>query len=224
MHHPHQQVPLTVKQVGEGRPVLIVHGGHGPGNAAALVDHLSAEATVLLPTHPGWEGTPRPDWFSGIDDLALAYLDLLEDLDLRDVLVIGLSFGGWIAAEMAVRDRGQRIGRLVLIGALGPEIAGHEITVPPDGSGLSPEIIEVVNVYGGGRMRDPKLLRRLGRVQAPTLVIWGEHDGYQTPEFGRAYADAFPNARFALISGAGHSPHRELPAPTLAEIDAFLAA
>jgi pimeloyl-ACP methyl ester carboxylesterase len=216
-------LPLTVRKVGDGRPIFVVHGGHGPVNTTEIANHFAPDSTVIVPTHPGWDGTPRPEWFSGIDDLAVTYLDLLEDLDLRDVVLIGLSFGGWIASEMAVRDRGQRIGRLVIIGALGPSIVGHELKGPTDGGTLSPEIKEVVRVYGGERMHDPKLLRRIARVQAPTLVIWGEHDTFHTAEFGREYANAFPNSRFVVIPDAGHMPHRERPEATLAAIDDFLA-
>jgi pimeloyl-ACP methyl ester carboxylesterase len=111
----------------------------------------------------------------------------------------------------------------VLVGALGPDIDGHELTAPPDGGRLPPAIVEVVHIYGGEQMRDPKLLRRLKRVQTPTLVVWGEHDTFQTADFGRDYADAFPNARFVLIRDAGHSPHRDRPAATLAAIQEFLA-
>ena len=58
---------------------------------------------AITPTHPGWNGTARPDWLTGIDDIAVAYLGYLEENDLRDLLVVGSSLGGWIGAEMAAR-------------------------------------------------------------------------------------------------------------------------
>ncbi|UKY54475.1 alpha/beta fold hydrolase [Streptomyces inhibens] len=130
---PHPDLPLTLTEVGDGRPVLVLHGGGGPATVTGIVDHFTANPRVFAPTHPGWEGTPRPDWFSGVDDLAITYLDLLEDHDLRDVLVLGSSFGGWVASEMAVRDRGHRISPLVLLDAIGPEIPGHEVRMPDSG-------------------------------------------------------------------------------------------
>ncbi|OPF81337.1 alpha/beta hydrolase [Streptomyces antioxidans] len=132
---PYPGLPLTVRDVGAGRPVLVLHGGAGPASVSGVVDHFAATSRVLAPTHPGWEDTPRPEWFSGVGDLVETYLDLLDDQDLRDVLVLGSSFGGWIAAEMAVRDRGRRIGGLIVMGAFGPRLEGHEIqfpTPPPD--------------------------------------------------------------------------------------------
>ena len=92
---------LTLSEAGTGRPVLVLHGGGGPATVAGIVQHLSGSARVLAPVHPGWDGTPRPDWCTGVDDLALSCLHLLQDRDLDDVLVVGSSLGGWIAAEMA---------------------------------------------------------------------------------------------------------------------------
>ncbi|HEY4386263.1 MAG TPA: alpha/beta hydrolase, partial [Ktedonobacteraceae bacterium] len=82
---------LTVRfeeRENSGRPILILHGGGGPQTVAGLAAGLS-RAHVLVPTHPGFAGEPRPEWFDSIDDLAFAYLGLLERLDLRDVVVIG---------------------------------------------------------------------------------------------------------------------------------------
>jgi pimeloyl-ACP methyl ester carboxylesterase len=219
--HPYPDLPLTLTKVGSGRPLLVLHGGHGPANSTPIVDHFAATHSVILPTHPGWNDTPRPEWFSSMDDLAITYLNILEDDDLRDVMVIAPSFGGWIASEMAIRDRGHRISRLVLIGAIGPDVPGFQVQGVETVEGVVP--MEVVYAYAGRSLRDPKLLRRLGRVRTRTLVIWGENDPVLPPEFGQVYADAFANARFEVIPGAGHMPVHEAPQATFAAIDTFLA-
>src|SRR5579862_6710635 len=85
---------LTIDQRGEGRPVLLLHGGGGPPSMGALPSTLSEDFEVLAPVHPGFAGTPRPEWFTGIDDIALTYLRLLEQRDLSEVLVVGSSVGG----------------------------------------------------------------------------------------------------------------------------------
>jgi pimeloyl-ACP methyl ester carboxylesterase len=172
----------------------------------------------MLPTHPGWEGTPRPDSFSSVGDLALAYLELLEGEDLRDVVLVGLSFGGWIASEMAIRDRDRRLGRLVLVDAIGPAIPGYQVCVP-----LESPPLDVAYIYGGKTLGDPELVRRLRTVETPTLMIWGERDTVVPPEFGRLYSNAFANNRFALIPSAGHMPVREAPEATFTVIESFLA-
>ncbi|MGW7615615.1 alpha/beta fold hydrolase [Streptomyces antimycoticus] len=242
---PYPGLPLTVRDVGAGRPVLVLHGGGGPASVTDIVDHFAATSRVLAPTHPGWEDTPRPEWFSDVGDLVETYLDLLDDRDLRDVLVVGVSFGGWIAAEMTVRDRARRVGGLVIMGAFGPHVEGHELqfpTAPPgppgpppgQGSGApasapaprrgpSPAALQALMAYAGPTRSDPKLLHRLARVSVPALALWGEQDTVVPPDFGRAYAAAIPGARFELIPGAGHIPTREAPEVTFAAIDAFSA-
>jgi pimeloyl-ACP methyl ester carboxylesterase len=71
-------------------------------------------------------------------------------------------------------------------------------------------------------MYDPKLRRRLRRVDAPALVVWGEEDGIATVDYGRSYAQAFPRGRFVLAPGAGHFPHIEAAALTAASIEEFV--
>lgn len=241
---------LTVRidERGSGRPILVLHGGAGPQSVAGLSEALSRHAHVLTPTHPGFAGEPRPEWFDSIDDLALTYLELLERLDLHEVMVIGSSIGGWIASELAVRDT-TRLSSIVLIDAAGIQVDGHEIVdVSPltpnellalsyhnpaafriDPATLSPEQIaeraanlRTLAIYGRGPgMSDPKLRRRLARVRIPALVVWGDSDGIIDPDYGRAYAQSLPNARFILIPEAGHLPQIEQPERLLTAVWEF---
>ena len=71
-------------------------------------------------------------------------------------------------------------------------------------------------------LRDPKLRRRLARVGIPALVIWGENDRIVDLDYGRAYAHAFPNARFELIPEAGHFPQMEQPERLLTIVKEFV--
>lgn len=115
---------VRIDEGGIGRSVLVLHGGAGPQSVAGLAAALSGHAHVLVPAHPGFESEPRPEWFDSIDDLALTYLELLERLDLRNVLVIGSSVGGWIASAMAVHNV-TRLSGLVLLDAIGIQVDGH---------------------------------------------------------------------------------------------------
>src|SRR6266567_4414754 len=115
-------LPLTIQEFGEnteGTAVLVLHAGSGPRTITGLAAAISEHVHVVAPTHPGFDGTPRPEWLNSVPDLATAYLDLLDALDLSNVMVIGNSVGGWIASEMALRDNHQRIGAVVLINACG---------------------------------------------------------------------------------------------------------
>jgi pimeloyl-ACP methyl ester carboxylesterase len=241
---------ITLTEAGVGRPVLNLHGGGGPFTVAAIADHLAETMRVITPTHPGWNGTIRPDSLAQIGDLAGAYLELLEAEDLRDVLVVGSSLGGWIAAEIAVRDKGARVSGLIIINATGIEVEGQPITdffsldargvadnawydsdryyqdpatVPPEQAARQRANMATMRVLASDQdMYDPGLLARLGQVKIPVLVVWGEADRIVTPAYGAAYAAAFPNARFERIAKAGHLPQIEQPAATFAVIDEFL--
>lgn len=190
---------------------------------------------MIAPTHPGWDDSERPDDLADVAGLAGVYLDLLEQQGLSGVTVLGVSFGGWVAAEMAVTDRGKRIGRLVIIDAVGPQIEGHPPTMPsgpppstgpaPGGpqQGPPPGNMAAFRAYTTGGLEDPSLLGRFADLPVPARLIWGENDTVVTPEFGRRYAEAIPGAQFTLIPGGGHLPMREAPQATFAAIDAFLA-
>jgi pimeloyl-ACP methyl ester carboxylesterase len=238
---------ITVDEQGEGRPVLLLHGGGGPPSMGPLPSTLAEDFQVIAPVHPGFAGTPRPDWYDRIDDIALSYLQLLEQRDLRDVLVIGSSLGGWIASEMAVREH-DRISGTMLLNAVGIDVDGieladffsltpqelvayafHDPGAAPDPTRLPQEArdIQAANaatlaVYAREPyMHDPKLRRRLALVPTPVTAIWGESDQVAPEPYGRAYAASFPNGRFEPIPEAGHLPHLEQPEKVLQAIRRF---
>jgi 2-polyprenyl-6-methoxyphenol hydroxylase-like FAD-dependent oxidoreductase len=214
---------VRVDEQGSGRPVLILHGAAGPQSVSGIAEGLARQAYTLVPTHPGFENEPRPEWFNSVEDLAFTYLDLLERLDLRDVLAIGLSFGGWIAAEMAVLNT-TRLGGLILVDAAGIQIDEHPMTMErPATSDKMPTGARSLQVYiGPNGLRDSKLRRRLARVSIPVLCIWGENDIIVSPTYGRAYAQSFPNAHFELIPEAGHLSQIDQPERLLALVREFM--
>ena len=246
------QVNLTVDEQGEGPAVLLLHGGGGPQSVASFAELLAqrAPARVITPVHPGFGGTERPDELKTIGQLAELYLSLLEELDLREVIVIGNSLGGWIAAEMASLGSTDRLGRVVLVDAVGIEVPGHPVvdffsltmpevfersyyepakfaidptTLPPAAQQAMLGNRQALAVYAGDTsMMDPGLTRRLGRVTVPSLVVWGESDRIADPAYGRAFADAIPDAEFELLSETGHMPQLETPEKLLAAITSFV--
>ena len=114
------------------RTALVLHGGGGPATVAPIVEHLGSTMHAVAPTHPGWDGTPRPDGIGSVADLAATYLDALVRDGDRDVVLVGSSIGGWIALEMAVQaaadDRTSGVlGAVVLIDSVGVVVAGEPI-------------------------------------------------------------------------------------------------
>jgi pimeloyl-ACP methyl ester carboxylesterase len=232
-----------------GTGVLLLHGGAGPRSVAGLAAALSEHAYVVTPVHPGFDGTPRVPWLDSVADLADAYLDLLEELGLDTVMVIGNSVGGWVAAEMALRDIGGRVKALVLLNATGirpddpaqvtdirgllpaevSRLAFHNPAYRPDPAAMTEEQRagaaanqQALALYAGQNfLFAPKLRRRLHRVTVPVLVAWGEEDGILSAGYGRIYAAAFPNGHYQAIAGAGHLPHIEQPGAVLGAIGDF---
>jgi pimeloyl-ACP methyl ester carboxylesterase len=117
------RIELLIK--GEGQSLLFLHAGHGFDLDGPLVETLSKTYRVIAPSHPGFGASELPRHITSTDDLVYFYLDLIEALDLRDLIVVGVSFGGWLAAELATRGTG-RIAKLVLIDAVGVKFSGRE--------------------------------------------------------------------------------------------------
>jgi pimeloyl-ACP methyl ester carboxylesterase len=218
---------VPVRQAGVGKPVLVLHGGAGQPSITTTIEHFAQDSFVLAPTHPGWHGVPRPERVRTVADLAAGYLLLLEHHDLTDVTLVGTSFGGWVAAEIALQDSAHRIGRLVLVGALGPRIDGQPVTVPtappPGQGGPGRAGIAALLEYAGDGLEDPDLLARMAELKLPALLLWGADDTIVPPEFGRRYAEGLTNARFELVEGAGHLPVVQAPVEAFTLIDDFLA-
>src|ERR1700754_1033259 len=94
---------IALMRGGTGRPLLFLHAGGGASWLPCMAD-LAARHDVLAPEHPGFGASDTPDWLDNVPDLANFYLDVLDQLDLKDVDLFGHSLGGWIAAELASRN------------------------------------------------------------------------------------------------------------------------
>ncbi|MGE0802607.1 MAG: alpha/beta fold hydrolase [Lautropia sp.] len=103
---------------GAGRSLLLLHPGDGFDARAPYVAALAARYRVIAPSCPGFGRSGPPGAMKSVDDLSYFYLDLIESLDLKDLVVVGLSFGGWLAAEIAVKNTA-RIAALCLVDTLG---------------------------------------------------------------------------------------------------------
>jgi pimeloyl-ACP methyl ester carboxylesterase len=118
-------IPVEILIKGHGQNLLFLHAGHGFEPDDPLVTALSKHFRVFAPSHPGFGASGKPDHLNSMEDLVFFYLDLIEELQLSDLIVVGVSFGGWIAAELATRGTG-RISKLVLIDAVGVKFSGRE--------------------------------------------------------------------------------------------------
>ena len=95
---------IRIRRGGQGAPVLYLHGALGVAAWMPFMEALSRRFDVIVPDHPGYGASDTPDWLDNVGDLAYFYLDLMRQLGLSEVHLAGASLGGWIAAEIAVRD------------------------------------------------------------------------------------------------------------------------
>src|SRR5215831_2660204 len=247
-------VTLEILERGQGRPILWLHGEDGLDPSAPFIDLLAANGRVVAPSHPGFGHSPDANNIDSVDDLAYLYLDLLAERNLREVIVIGSSLGGWIAAEMAVKS-GERFGGLVLVAPLGIKVGDRETRDIPDIFALPPDEVARLQYRDPARMavhytklsddelgviarnreataqyvwepyfHNPKLPRRLHRVDVPTLLLWGAEDQFVSAGYyGGAFQRAIPGSRLETIPMAGHFPHLEQPEALVERVARFVA-
>jgi pimeloyl-ACP methyl ester carboxylesterase len=244
-------VELELLRRGAGPPLLFLHGMQTVSPRARFLDRLSEHATIIAPSSPGFGRSPQPADFDTVYDLVHLYLELIETLP-APVVLVGHSFGGWLAAELAIKCA-HRLRKLILIDAFGIKISDRETADILDVFNTSPELVRRRSWHDPGRaapdfdtmtddeitiyarnwealcrygwkpyMYNPQLKRWLRRIAVPTLVLWGESDGVVTPAYGRAYSELIPGAHFETIAHAGHSPHLEQPDAFVDRVAAFL--
>lgn len=230
--------PTFVREAGSGPTILFLHGPEDPGWRPAL-ERLARQFHLVAPDHPGMGRTPLGGDLESMDDLVYHYLDLIDALGLNDVTVVGASFGGWIAAELAVAHS-HRLRKLALVDAAGLRLDGKDLPelyfIPesqrtellladPGNAGLvfpptnDPERIErrltqwatLARFTWQPYWHNPKLLGRLHRISAPTMILWGTEDRFIPPSHAKAFAERVPKATLSMIQGAGHLPHLEQP-------------
>ncbi|MEX2457648.1 MAG: alpha/beta fold hydrolase, partial [Actinomycetota bacterium] len=133
---------VQLERGGAGPPVLYLHGELGEGYWIDFHADLAGHGyEVIVPAHPGYWDSTRPEWIRTPEDLALHCVDLLDALGLERVAVVGSSLGGWVAAQLAIL-RPDRLAAMVLLDPIGLAPVGPE---PPDLFALQPyEAAEVL--------------------------------------------------------------------------------
>ena len=244
-------VNLEIEERGTGRTILFLHPGEGLRPNDPWIDALAREHRVIAPHHPGFGGSALPDWFGTVDDIAYLYLDLAAELNLSGALLMGSCFGGWIAAEMAVRNTA-RFSGLLLAAPLGIKVGGvldRDITdmhgIPraefvrkawanpelgePDYTKMSDTELagiargrESLAVFGWKPyMHNPRLRRWLHRIDIPVKLLWGEQDGIVSTAYGEAWKNEIAGATMETMPNAGHYPYWEQPEAFAARAAAF---
>jgi pimeloyl-ACP methyl ester carboxylesterase len=118
-----QDVAIKLHRAGRGPSVLFLHGAGGVPQWLPFFDVLAERYELLVPEHPGFGGSDDPPWIHSMPDLAMFYLDLVEEAGLDRIHLIGNSLGGWLAAEILIRDR-SRFRSLVQLAPAGIRVKG----------------------------------------------------------------------------------------------------
>src|SRR5262245_56452719 len=116
---------IDVIQRGAGQPLVFLHAENGIEPARVTIEELAKSARVVAPTHPGFGRSELPHGMRTVDDLSYFYLDLLDQLGLNGVTLVGVALGAWIAAEIAVKSTA-RLSRLVMANAVGIKVGDRE--------------------------------------------------------------------------------------------------
>ena len=244
-------IKLQYARAGRGQPVLVLHHDTGSLKRLPFYDALAERFDVVLPHHPGYGKSSRPEWMRSVRDMAAVYRWFLGSLGVARPSLVGLGFGGWIAAEMASLAPND-LRRLALVGAMGIK--------PPEGDILDQAIIGYID-YNRAQFHDQKAFDRvygaepsndqleewdvcremcfriawkpymysqtlphlLGGVRAPALVVWGDDDKVVPLSAGRVYAKALPSARLEIVKACGHSVDMEQPEALARLVGDFLA-
>jgi pimeloyl-ACP methyl ester carboxylesterase len=248
------EVELEVHRGGSGPSLLFLHGSGGVHPGAPVFNLLTRHFSVTAPVHPGFGTSSLPFWMDSVDDFVHVHLELMEKLDLRDVILVGTFLGGWVAADLATKNR-SRIAKIVLVSPVGIKVGPRDQLDIPDIFARSMKDVDALKYADPARygftpegksdeelrtmarnretlalvswdpyMHNPKLKHRLHVIDRPTLFLRGEADRLVSQAYVEAYAGLIPGSRVETIPGAGHTPPVEQPEDFVARILRFAKA
>jgi pimeloyl-ACP methyl ester carboxylesterase len=228
-----------VQTGGSGPDLVVLHDDIGSPGWLPFHEALAARFRVTVPTLPGWGNSARPEWARDARDIAILTRQLLSALDLGPTNVIGLGFGGWLAAEIATMSPATW-SRIVLVAPAGlkPQSgeyldqfmvsaveyvrAGfHDQSKFDAQYGAEPDIERLetwelnremtTRIGWSPYMYSQALPHLLPGVAAPTLVVRGSHDRIVPPGCAEEFARCIPGARLETVDNCGHYVDIEQP-------------
>jgi pimeloyl-ACP methyl ester carboxylesterase len=243
-------VTVKVRRAGKGPPVLFLHGAGGYTQWLPFFNALTENFEVIVPEHPGYGASDDPDFIRNVPDMAMFYLEFIETLGLDDIHLIGHSLGGWIAAELLIRDR-SRFQSLTLIAPAGIRVKGilsgdgfiwnseesvrnlfHDqayaeilLALKPSEQQLDALLKNRFTSAKLGwqpRWYNPDLEKWLHRIKLPSLVVWGDDDKVMPTAYAALWQERLPDARLFIVKECGHLPHVEQGEIVTPEVQKFL--
>lgn len=223
---------------GQGKPLVFLHGANGLPGWLPFMAQLSQHHDVIVPEHPGFGESDTPDWLDRTGDLALFYLDFFKHLGLNNVHLVGSSLGGWIAAELAVRND-TNLSSLTLVAPAGVRVKGSPMAdiflwspekmarnlvhdpelaarMMPGDMTQEQQMLVLKNrlttarLAWQPRLHNPDLRKWLHRVSVPTQILWGSEDQLIPAAYAQAWCDLIPGSQSTVFPSCGHLPHVEM--------------
>ena len=230
---------INIREAGEGKPLVILHRSTGYLEWDIFASKLAESFHVIYPDLPGFGSSERPDWARESRDLSIIMAELLKVLDIKDVTLVGLGLGGFIAAELATMTQ-EHLCNLVLISAAGikPEtgeildqmLIDHTEYVRQGfakasdfedlfGDEVHPDIQDIwefsrimtARISWSPYMFNRRLPPLLNIITVPTLVIFGNSDTVIPYTVGQQFIDNLSNGQLEIIDGGGHLVEWEMP-------------
>ncbi|GAB2806716.1 alpha/beta fold hydrolase [Lentzea nigeriaca] len=235
---------------GQGRPTLFLHSAGEAARWLPVHDRLSAVAELIAPDHPGFGRTTVFPALESVSDLARHYVTFLDELSLDRVDVVGVSFGGWVAAELAAHAP-SRVAKMVLMAPVGLHVPGnpvanlfamsseqvirslfHNQAIADAILAMPPAKNDIVAYYrdfsalarfGFPDLSSAQLEGRLAGITAPARVIAAGNDRVVPREHCDRYAAAIPGAELVSVDDCGHALYGERPDEVATAVIAHLA-
>ncbi len=231
---------------GHGPTMVWLHGVRRSAADDPVIGALAERFAVVAPQIPGRADLAELDDLRDIHDLALHYDSLFEALGLDQLTLVGHSFGGMLAAEIAAHTP-KRVARLVLASPMGlwtdaypvedllarpygriDELLWRGSSKPPPESPPLPDaeaLYETVTAVGAVArytwpIPDKGLRRRLHRICARTLVLFGQDDAFVPSRYGAEFEAAIAGAQARIIPGSHMAPY-EQPQAFAGMVEAF---
>ena len=166
---------VQVRRGGSGDPVVYLHSATGEGEGLLLLDELAAEFDVIAPMFPGYGESEGIERIDDMEDAVFHLLDTFDQLGLASPAVVGMSLGGWMAAEVATRYP-ERVSSLVLVNPAGLYIPGAEIK---DIFGRTPDEM-ALDLFADQDQPMAQMMRAMADLQPETVTFELIKPYYQT--------------------------------------------
>ncbi len=219
---------LRVRSGGEGRNVVHLHSAAGP-RLSPVIEMLAAHHKVHSPFAPGFDGTPVHAGVETIEDLADLVAVFIRQECGGKCDLIGESFGGWIAAWVAVKHP-DLVWQVVLEAPAGlrpggkgglpddPEARQRALYAVPERAPAETRSASTLManrkatvLYGNRVAYDEALADRLATIKARTLILMGTQDTIIPAETGQLLKAHIPQSHLTYIHGAAHALEFDQP-------------